>query len=331
MKKIIITGVTGMIGYEAAKKALSCNYEVYGVSRYSTNHQNKIENRGDVFNHKNFIAVSGDITDYSCMSGIVEKIKPFGFLNFAAMSHVGESFNTPIATANVTGMGVLNILEAIRKNSPETRFITASSSEMFGDILEYPQSEDTKFNPVSPYGAAKVFAHHITNVYRLAYDLHVKCAIFYNNEWTTRDPAFFTRRITCGMRDLLEGKIKKIEVGNLDFRRDWSACPDIVDGVFNFLASKITSDIIFSSGVTHTGHDWIKECFKAGNKLLGKNFFKIEKHIAINKTRFRPKDVDILCGNATKAETLLQWKPKYSFEKIVETMVYHDLFRKENN
>ena len=329
MKKIIITGVTGMIGYEAAKKALDGGYDVYGMSRYSANLNKKIESRQDIFGHKNFTAISGDITDFTCMANVIGTIKPFGFLNFAAMSHVGESFNTPIAATNITGVGVLNILEAIRKNSPETRFITASSSEMFGDILEYPQNEDTKFNPVSPYGAAKVYAHYITSVYRQAYDLHAKCAIFYNNEWTTRDPSFFTRRITYGMRQILEGKISSITVGNLDFCRDWSACPDIVDGVFSFLSSKITSDLIFCSEETHTGEEWIRTCFNIGNRLLGRKLFNFEDHITIDSSRFRPKDVNVLCGDATRAKTLLNWKPKYSFEKIAETMVYHDIFRKE--
>jgi GDPmannose 4,6-dehydratase len=259
----------------------------------------------------------GDLSDYSSISSWVGDIKPDLFFNMGAMSHVRVSFDIPEYTMDITGTGVMRVLEAIRKCSPETRFLTASSSEMFGSTPP-PQNELTRFHPRSPYGVAKVAGFYATVNYREAYGLHASNAISFNHESGRRGETFVTRKITRAATRIKLGLQKHLYLGNLDAERDWSHASDVADAMFKIITADKADDYVVASGEMHSVREFAKIVFDK----LELNYLD---YVKFDPNYLRPSEVDALCGDPTKLITNLGWKPKYSFENLVDEMIASDM------
>lgn len=345
MKTAVIFGVNGQDGSYLSELLLSKGYHVIGVSRRVS--VNTSERLGEVKNHLQFTLVEGDIIDPSSVNHIIRKFEPDECYNLAAQSHVATSFEQPHFTFQVDAVGVLNILEAIRNFSSDTRFYQASTSEMFGanyleeitwgeeyestsPTINRYQDETTLFAPRSPYAVAKVAAHHLVYTYREAYGLHASCGILFNHESERRGENFVTRKITKyigklkgWMNDVPAGtrfaSFPKLHLGNIEAYRDWGHAEDYVEAMWLMLQQEKPDDYVIATGEAHTVKDFISVAFNSLGLDNGLDFITVDPKL------YRPAEVVYLCGRATKAEKVLGWKPKISFETLVKRMVRSDI------
>ncbi len=332
-KKIaIIFGVTGQDGFYLSKLLLKKNYIVHGIKRRSSSVPTK---RIEKFlNQKNFIVHYGDITDTSSIQNLISTINPDEIYNLAAQSHVGVSFFTPLFTANVNAIGVLAILEAIKNHKKRIKFYQAGTSEMFGKTKDKFQSEKTNFNPQSPYGTAKVFAHQITQNYRDAYNIFAANGILFNHESPMRGDNFVTKKIVSSLTRIKYGKQKKLVLGNLYARRDWGHASDYVEAIYKILQQKTPDDYVIATGKDYTIKEFVNKTAKILNLKIswkGKGLKEVgidnkgKTIIIVDKKYFRPLEVDYLKGNASKAKKILKWKIKNNLNDLIKEMIKHEL------
>jgi len=339
-KKAFITGTAGQDGGHLAQLLHDKGYEVYGTIRgqIEASHPRFQKLQAEFpFLH----IVSVDITDLAALTRALQEIKPDEYYNLAAISHVGYSFKDPILTADVTGKGVLNGLEAIRLAGLEktTRFYQASTSEMYGGLdynrPEKGYNEESSFHPRSPYGVAKLYGHWITKNYRENYGMHASCGILFNHEGERRGPEFVTRKVSQAVARIKVGKQEKLELGNMDAKRDWGYSGDYVEGMWRMLQQDKPDDYVLATGETHSIREFCELAFREigvelewqGTGVDEKGIDKAtgKEMISINPEFFRPSEVDLLLGDPTKAETVLGWSRKVDFQGLVKLMVEHDL------
>jgi len=315
-KVALITGINGMDGSHLADFLLKKGYTIYGLERRSSG-----ENRNNVAHIENEINfIKGDLTDQNSLLRALKESQPDEVYNLAAQSFVGESWNTPEQTSDVTGLGVLRMLEAIREyGSDKIKFYQASSSEMFGRMVENPARETTPFYPRSPYGVAKLYGHWITKNYRESYNMFACSGILFNHESERRGLEFVTRKITNGVAKIHLGLADHISLGNLDAKRDWGYAPDYVEAMWLMLQQDTPEDYVIATGDTWSIREFLDEAF------LTIGITDWEPYIKIDPKFIRPAEVDILIGDCTKAKTELNWNPKTSFKDMVHTMVNNDI------
>ena len=321
MKKALITGITGQDGSYLAEFLLSKGYDVYGIIRRASQfNTNRIDHLYQDPHEKNIRMhlLYGDLNDASSLNHIVKTVKPNEIYNLGAQSHVKVSFEVPEYTAEITALGTIRLLEAIRDSGIKTKFYQASSSEMYGDVLETPQTEKTPFNPRSPYAAAKVYAYWLTVNYRQAYDMFACNGILFNHESPRRGETFVTRKITMALAKIKHGIQDKLYLGNLDAKRDWGFAGDYVQAMWLMLQQEQPDDYVISTGETHSVKEFLQEAFS----YAGVDW---KKYVEIDKRYFRPTEVDILLGNSDKAKKVLKWKPKVHFKQLVRMMVDADM------
>lgn len=312
--RALITGVTGQDGSYLAELLLEKGYEVYGLVRRSSLEKfDRIQLCIDRIN-----LVEGDLTDQSSLDSVMQAVKPDEVYNMAAQSFVPVSYSQPVLTADVTGLGVVRVLEAIRRHQPKAKFLQASSSEMYGKVQESPQTENTRFYPRSPYGAAKVFAHYITVNYRESYGLFACSAISFNHESPRRGLEFVTRKVSYQVARIKCGLSSKLTMGNLDAERDWGFAGDYVRAMWMMLQQTTADDYVVATGETHSVRELLEVAFAAAG-LDWRN------HVEIDPKLIRPAEVDYLCGDATKVRQRLGWEPTVGFEQLIEMMVEADL------
>ena len=313
-KRALITGVTGQDGSYLAELLLEKGYEVLGmVRRSSTVNFERIAHLQDKITF-----VAGDLIDEISMIHILKEHRPQEVYNLAAQSFVPTSFGQPVLTGETTALGVTRLLDAIRLVDPEIRFYQASSSEMFGKVHEVPQTETTPFHPRSPYGVAKVYGHWITLNYRESYGLHATSGILFNHESPRRGLEFVTRKISHTVAQIKLGLVDELRLGNLDAQRDWGFAGDYVEAMWLMLQREIPEDFVICTGQTHSVRDFCEVAF-------GHAGLNWEEHVVVDETFFRPAEVDLLVGDATKADEMLGWKPETSFESLVTMMVDADI------
>lgn len=339
MKTAIITGITGQDGAYLARLLLDKDYEVYGTYRRtaSTNFW-RIREVG-VYNHPNLHIVEYDLTDLGSAIRLLDKVQPDEIYNLAAQSFVGVSFDQPIATGQITGLGAVNVLEAIRVINSKIRFYQASTSEMFGLVQEVPQSELTPLYPRSPYGCAKVYAHWMTINYRESFDIFGSSGILFNHESPLRGLEFVTRKITDGLARVKLGKQSHIELGNLDAKRDWGFAGDYVDGMWRMLQTKKPDNYVLATGRSEKVRDFVEMTCKALDITIAWSGEGVDETgtdtktgnviVKINSQFYRPAEVDLLIGNPEKAFKDLNWKAETSLEDLCKMMVEADLKRVE--
>jgi GDPmannose 4,6-dehydratase len=314
-KRALITGINGMDGSYMADFLLKKDYEVFGMERRSS-----VKNRTNTSHLEEKITfLTGDLTDQNSLLRVIKESKPDEVYNFASQSFVGESWNTPEQTSNVTGLGVLRILEAIREYNKEIRFYQASSSEMFGRMVENPAKESTSFYPRSPYGVAKLYGHWITKNYRESYDMFNVSGILFNHESERRGIEFVTRKISDGVARIHLGLSDHIALGNLDAKRDWGYAPDYVEAAWQMLQLDEPDDFVIATGETHSIRDFLDAAFS----IVGIDNWN--KYITQDPRFMRPAEVDVLRGDYSKAKNTFGWKPKTTFTQLVEKMVKSDL------
>jgi len=312
--RALITGVTGQDGSYLAEFLLAKGYEVYGLVRRSSLEKfDRIQLCMDRIN-----LVEGDLTDQSSLDHVIQAAQPDEVYNLAAQSFVPASWSQPVLTADVTGLGVVRVLEAIRKHQPKAKFLQASSSEMFGKVQESPQNEATRFYPRSPYGAAKVFGHHITVNYRESYGVFACSAISFNHESPRRGLEFVTRKVTHQVARIKCGLASKLLMGNLEAERDWGFAGDYVKVMWMMLQQPQAEDYVIATGETHSVQELLETAFSAAG-------LDWHKHVEIDPKLIRPAEVDHLCGNSTKLRDRLGWTPTTSFTQLIEMMVAADL------
>ncbi len=320
MKTALITGITGQDGAYLAKFLLEKGYKVYGTyRRLSTPNFWRLQHLNIIDKVK---LVSFDLIDQSSITKMLNEAKPDEVYNLAAQSFVGASFEQPIATGEITGIGVTKMIDAIKSVSSKTKFYQASSSEMFGLVQETPQKETTPFYPRSPYAAAKLYGHWITVNYREAYNLFACSGILFNHESPLRGLEFVTRKITNSVARIKLGLQKDLFLGNLDSKRDWGYALDYVEAMWLMLQQDKPDDYVISTGETHSVREFCDIAFKK----VGLNY---EDHVKIDKRFLRPTEVEILLGDCSKAKAKLNWKPKVTFNALVKMMIKEDLSRWE--
>lgn len=330
-KKAFITGITGQDGSYLTELLIKKGYEVYGLIRRSSK-----PSYGNVAHIKEKINFClGDLADAACINRLVREIEPNEVYNLASQSHVRESWDQPLATADQTGLGALRIFEAVRQYCPRARVYQASTSELFGETDGNHQNEDTPIKPANPYGAAKALAHFDAQVYRKSFNLFISTGILFNHESPRRSPDFVTRKISLAVASIKLGlkgnKIPhgeagqpvvnsrgKLELGNLDAKRDWGFAGDYVGAMWKILQQDKPDDFVIATGQVHTVREFCQSAFSA----VGLDW---QKHVVISKRWFRPTETGPLVGDASKARRILGWKPKVSFEELVEMMVKSDL------
>jgi GDPmannose 4,6-dehydratase len=319
MKKVLITGITGQDGSYLAEFLLGKGYGVYGmVRRASFQRFDRIEHILDRVE-----IIEGDLTDQSSLDDAIKTIAPDEVYNLASQSFVPTSWNQPVLTADVTGTGVTRMLEAIRKHKPDAKFYQASTSEMFGKVQETPQNERTPFYPRSPYGVAKIYAHWITINYRESYDIFACSGICFNHESPRRGLEFISRKVTDGVARIKLGLADQLKLGNLEARRDWGFAQDFVEAMWLMLQQDQPEDYVIATGVSHSVRDLVETAF-------GYVGLPMEPYVVVDPKFFRPAEVDILVGDASKAKTKLGWTPTSSFKKMIHIMVEADLKRLSN-
>jgi len=318
MKTALITGITGQDGHHLTKLLLEKGYAVAGIVSGQRNATS--EKFSQLFPQA--ILYQGDLADFSSLLQIVNEVKPDEIYNLGAISFVGMSFKQPELTANITGLGTLRMLEAVRKSGLENsvRFYQASSSEMFGKVRETPQTELTPFYPRSPYGVSKTFAHYSCVNYREAYEMHISTGILFNHEGEHRGHEFVTRKITSNVAKIATGKIKKFSLGDLTPRRDWGYAGDYVNAMWLMLQQSSGDDYVVATGATHSVEDFLRLALISANLEDD-----IEKYVDFDSAMIRPSEVDVLVGNSEKARLQLGWEPKIDFKTLVELMVANDL------
>lgn len=323
MKKALITGITGQDGSYLSELLLEKGYEVHGIIRRSSSF-----NSGRIIHlfrdiHERDVRLVlhyGEVTDGTRLEKLIEQIEPDEVYNLAAQSHVRVSFDEPVYTADVVGLGTLRMLEAIRNSggSQVTRFYQASSSEMYGEVAEVPQRETTPFHPRSPYACAKVYGHWQVINYREAYGMHASNGILFNHESPRRGETFVTRKITRAIARILAGKDKKLFLGNLDSKRDWGYAKDYVEAMWLMLQQDQPDDYVVATGQTWTIKDFLTRAFSR----VGLDW---QEFVEFDERYLRPSEVDLLIGDASKAREKLGWTPKTSFDELVRIMVDADL------
>ncbi|MEP6757286.1 MAG: GDP-mannose 4,6-dehydratase [Chthonomonadales bacterium] len=334
-RKALVTGITGQDGAYLAKLLLEKGYEVYGAYRRSASVN--VWRLAELGVANDIEMIPMDLLEFSNVLRVLEKVQPDEVYNLAAQSFVALSFEQPLYTSDVDGMGVARLLEAIRSMSPKTKFYQASTSEMFGKVRETPQNENTPFHPRSPYGAAKLYAHWMTVNYRESYDLFACSGILFNHESPLRGNEFVTRKITRGLASIVCGQSELLELGNMDAKRDWGFAGDYVEGMHQMLQHNKADDYVLSTGETNSVRCFVEGAAKvAGMHLVwsgegvhekgtDKNTGKVV--VAINPQYYRPAEVDVLLGDPSKAISALGWAPHVTFEGLVEMMMEADLRR----
>lgn len=338
-KTAIITGITGQDGAYLAELLLEKGYRVVGTFRrvVSTNFW-RIDSLG-IRNHPNLELAEYDLTDMGSMIRLIQSFEPDEIYNLAAQSFVGVSFDQPQTTAQITGVGPLNILEAIRIVNPKIRFYQASTSEMFGKVQEIPQRETTPFWPRSPYGVAKLYAHWATVNYRESYDMFGASGILFNHESPLRGLEFVTRKVTDGVAKIKLGMLECLELGNLDAKRDWGFAKEYVEGMWRMLQADTPDTYVLSTGRTETVRDFVTMAFKGVDIALrfegeGENEVAVDAEtgrtlVRISPKFYRPAEVELLIGDASKARTELGWVPETTLEELCAMMVQADVARNE--
>jgi len=321
MKKALITGITGQDGSYLTEFLLKKGYEVHGVIRrsssFNTSRIDHLYNDKNIYNQKLFLHY-GDLGDSSSLCRIIEKITPDEIYNLGAQSHVKVSFDIPEYSSNIDAIGTCRILDAIRDTRINTKFYQASSSEMFGKVQAIPQNESTPFYPRSPYGCAKLYSHWLTVNYRESYGIFACSGILFNHESPRRGKTFVTRKITSGIAQILNKKIDKIYLGNLDAKRDWGFAGDYVEAMWLMLQQSEADDYVIATGETHSVREFLEEAFNYVN-------LDWQKYVEIDPKYFRPSEVDLLIGDSSKAKRKLNWSPKVKFKELVKMMVDSDL------
>ncbi|WP_122867224.1 GDP-mannose 4,6-dehydratase [Campylobacter showae] len=338
MKKAIITGVGGQDGAYLARYLIDLGYEIYGGYRRAVSPNFWRLNELGLLNEPNFHLVEFELTDPFNILSVVNEIRPHEIYNLAAQSFVGVSFKEPFHTANATGIGTLNILEAIKTVDKSIKFYQASTSEMFGKVQAVPQSETTPFYPRSPYGVAKLYAHFITVNYQESYDIFASSGILFNHESPLRGLEFVTRKITNTAAKIALKKAKTLELGNLDAKRDWGYAKEYVEGMHAMLQAPTPDTFVLATGVTTTVRDFVKLSFEAldiGIKFEGEGINEVGLNdkgdviVKINPAFFRPAEVDLLIGDASKAKQKLGWSAKTDLKGLCDMMIKADLRRIE--
>ena len=333
MKKAFITGITGQDGAYLAKLLLEKGYEVHGGVRRSAS-QPKLSRLEQLGVNADVHLQDFDLSEPYSMFRILDFLKPDELYNLAAQSFVGASWTTPIYTADTDAMGVVRILDALRTTSPETRFYQASTSEMFGLVQEVPQSETTSLYPRSPYGVAKVYGHLITKNYRESFGLHASSGILFNHESPLRGKEFVTRKITLGLAALAHGGTTPVQLGNMDAKRDWGFAGDYVEGMWQMLQQDEADDYVLATNVTTTIRDFFTYAAEALGMNIewegeGKNETAIDRKtgkllMQVAPEFYRPAEVDLLIGDASKARERLGWTPKVNIRQLAEMMAKSD-------
>ena len=322
-KTALITGVTGQDGAYLAELLLSKGYEVHGLARRSSTADVNTTRLKWLGIEKDVRIVDGNLTDLSGLARTMRDIRPDEVYNLAAQSFVKSSWQQPILTGNVTGIGVTNVLEALRLESPEARFYQASSSEMYGLIQEPMQSETTPFHPRSPYAVAKLYGHWITINYRESFGLHASSGILFNHESPLRGIEFVTRKVTDAVARIKKGMSKELRLGNIDAKRDWGHSKDYVRAMWLMLQQDQPDDYVIATGRTTTVRDMCRIAFQ----YVG---LEIDDHLVIDPALFRPAEVEILLGNPAKAKQKLGWEATISMEEMIREMVDADVERHTN-
>lgn len=338
MKKAFITGITGQDGSYLAELLLEKGYEVHGlVRRASSFNTQRIEHLYPQYRKKEerLFLHYGDMADSSNLNRVLERTRPDEIYNLAAQSHVKISFLVPEYTAETDAIGTLRMLDAIKDLGISPRFYQASTSELYGKVMEVPQTERTPFYPRSPYGVAKLYAYWIVVNYREAYDLYACNGILFNHESPRRGENFVSRKITLGASRIKQGKQEFLTLGNLNAQRDWGFAGDYVEAMWLMLQQEKPDDYVIASGKTHSVRSFVELVFKMLDMELewqgeGLHEIGIEKktgirRVMVNERYFRPTEVDMLIGDPTKAKTELKWDPKFTFEQLVELMVQEDM------
>ena len=334
IKKALITGITGQDGSYLAELLLKKGYEVHGLIRrsstFNTSRIDHLYQDPHYANVKLFLHY-GDLTDGSNLNRILPRIKPDEIYNLGAQSHVRVSFDMPVFTTNVVALGTLRLLDAVRDSGKKVKFYQAGSSEMFGKVRETPQTETTPFYPRSPYACAKVYAHWIAINYREAYNLFISNGILFNHESPRRGETFVTRKITRGLVRIKLGLEKKLYLGNLEAKRDWGYAKDYVEGMWLMLQQSKPDDFILATGETHTVREFVEEAASLlgielvwsgqGLKECGVDKKTGKSIIEIDPRYFRPTEVDLLIGDASKAKKILGWQPRVKFKQLTKIMV----------
>ncbi|MBF0331769.1 MAG: GDP-mannose 4,6-dehydratase [Candidatus Omnitrophica bacterium] len=324
-KKALITGITGQDGSYLTEFLLGKGYDVYGVIRRASSfntgridHLYKDPHEGGV----HLKLVYGDLADASSISRIVRDVNPDEIYNLGAQSHVRVSFDVPEYTGEITGMGTTRLLEAIRETGSKAKFYQASSSELYGKVVETPQTEKTPFYPRSPYAAAKIYSYWMTVNYREAYDMFACNGILFNHESPRRGETFVTRKITMALARIKHGLQDKLYLGNIDSKRDWGFAGDYVEAMWLMMQQPKADDFVIATGETHSVREFLKVAFdRAG--------LDWKKYVAMDKRYLRPTEVDLLLGDPSKARRVLKWKPKVGFEQLVAMMVDADMAQVE--
>ena len=320
-KKALITGITGQDGSYLAELLLSKGYEVHGIiRRSSTFNTGRLDPiyQDPHASHRRLFLHYGDLSDASALARLIGKVQPEEVYNLAAQSHVRVSFDAPEYTADITGTGTVRLLEAIRETGIKPRFYQASSSEMFGLVQEVPQRETTPFYPRSPYGCAKVYSHWITVNYRESYGLHASNGILFNHESPRRGETFVTRKITRALARIKAGLQQKLFLGNLDAKRDWGYAKEYVEAMWLMLQQEKPDDYVIATGETHT----IREFLDVSFGHVGLDW---KKYVEIDPRYYRPTEVELLIGDASKAKRQLGWEPKTKFADLVRLMAEADI------
>jgi GDPmannose 4,6-dehydratase len=338
MKKALITGITGQDGSYLAELLLEKGYEVHGVLRRSSSfNTRRIDHlyRDPHLNDVRMFLHYGDLIDSSCLNRILEAVNPDEIYNLGAQSHVHISFQVPEYTADATGLGTLRLLDAIREVGLKTRFYEAASSELFGKAAEVPQKETTPFYPRSPYACSKLYAYWTTINYREAYGLHATNGILFNHESPRRGETFVTRKVTRAVAGIRRGSQEKLFIGNLNAQRDWGYAPEFVDAMWRMLQQPKPDDYVVATGRAHSVRELCETAFRcAGIEIGWKGEGVAERGVdrksgrvlvEVDPKYFRPTEVDLLIGDASKAKRVLGWEPKTSFAELVRMMVEHDL------
>lgn len=337
MKKALITGITGQDGSYLCEILLDKGYEVHGIIRrsssFNTGRIDHLYHDKEILDTKLFLHY-GDITDTSNLNRLLEKIHPDEIYNLAAQSHVKVSFEIPEYTAEVDAIGTLRFLDAIRETELKTKFYQASTSELYGKIQEMPQNENTPFYPRSPYGVAKIYGYWIVVNYREAYGLFACNGILFNHESPRRGETFVTRKITRAASRIKCNFQDKLYIGNLNAKRDWGYAPEFCDGMWRILQLEEPEDFVLATGETHTVREFAEIAFNEldihlewsgeGEKEKGIDKASGKSIIEVDKNYFRPTEVDLLIGDASKAKKILGWEPKVKFEELVKKMIQSD-------
>ena len=321
MKKALITGITGQDGSYLVELLLEKGYEVHGIIRRSSSFNTERIDHLYSDPHINDVRMFlhyGDLSDSSNLSRLLEKIQPDEIYNLAAQSHVRVSFDMPEYTADVVGLGTIRILDAIKETQIKTKFYQASTSELYGKVVETPQTEKTPFYPRSPYACAKLYSYWITVNYRESYDMYACNGILFNHESPRRGETFVTKKITHAIARILNKEQDKLYLGNLDSKRDWGYAKDYVEAMWLMLQQEKADDYVIATGETHSVREFLDEAFGLVN-------LDWKKYVEIDPRYYRPAEVDLLLGDPSKAKEKLGWKPKTTFKELVKIMLEYDL------